>query len=117
MTDQKPILYVVTMESEAFQRTVSLLLMATMMARQGLVIEFLAVGTGIEIYRKNNAVASQFEELLNNMRAQKIMLAACTNAMKSMGLTQEEMFPIDKFVIGGQEVADRVKDGYMVMTF
>jgi len=27
------------------------------------------------------------------------------------------VFPIDKFVIGGQEVAERVKDGYLIMTF
>jgi len=45
------------------------------------------------------------------MRAEKITFAACTNAMKSVGLSKEEMFPIDKFVIGGQEVAERVKDG------
>jgi len=25
--------------------------------------------------------------------------------------------PIDKFVIGGQEVAERIKDGYMIITF
>jgi intracellular sulfur oxidation DsrE/DsrF family protein len=45
------------------------------------------------------------------MRAEKITFAACTSAMKSVGLSKEEMFPIDKFVIGGQEVAERVKDG------
>jgi len=117
MAEQKPILYVVTMESEAFQRTVALLLMATMMARQGLTIEFLAVGTGIEVYRNNNGVAPQFKELLDNMRAEKITFAACTNAMKSVGLSKDEMFPIDKFVIGGQEVAERIKDGYMIITF
>jgi hypothetical protein len=117
MAEQQPILYVVTMESEAFQRTVALMLMATMMARQGLKIEFLAVGTGIEIYRNNNGVAPEFEELLNNMRKEKITFAACTNAMKSTGLSKDEMFPIDKFVIGGEEVAARIKDGYMVMTF
>jgi len=117
MSDQKPILYIITMESEAFQRTIALLLMATMMARQGLTIELLAIGTGIEIYRNNNGVAPQMEELLNNMRAENITFAACTNAMKSVGLSKEEMFPVDKFIIGGQETAERIKDGYMVMTF
>jgi hypothetical protein len=105
------------MDIEAFQRTVALMTMAATMARQGLRVEFLTVGTGIEVYRNNTGSAPQFEALLKSMQAAGITLAACTNSMKAMGVAKEDMFPVDKFVIGGDEVAARVKENYRVMTW
>ncbi|MCY0881094.1 MAG: DsrE family protein [Firmicutes bacterium] len=116
--ETRPILYVLTMYSEAFQRTQALLKMAAIMASEGLTIEFLTTGTGVEVYRSNGMSSGQMLPLLTAMHDAGIKMTACTNAMKAMGLSQEEMFPVvDEFVIGGKEVAARIKDGYQVLPF
>ncbi len=117
MAENQPILYVVSMDIEAFQRTVALMTMAATMARQGLHVEFLTIGTASEIYRSNSGASHQFEGLIGAMREAGVTLAVCSNSMKAMGVAKEDMFPVDKFVIGGEEVAAKVQENYRIMTW
>jgi hypothetical protein len=110
-------LVVVTTGKEAFMRANAIMQMTLMMRKLGgMPVEFLAIGPGVELFRSNQKNSPQFSQQFDAMREAGVRLAVCEVSLESLGLTQDQMFQAD-LVRGGQEVAERVKEGWNVLTF
>jgi hypothetical protein len=111
------VLVVVTTGKEQFVRANAILQMTLMIRKSsGLPVEFLAIGPGVEIFRSNQRNSPQFGQLLDQLREAGVQLAACEVSLQSIGLTRDQMFDAE-IVRGGVEVAQRIQDGYTVLTF
>jgi len=111
------VLAVLTTGKESWVRANAVLQMTEMIGKTlSEPVEFLALGPGVEIFRANQKNSPQVGEMLTQMRATGITLAVCELSLTSLGLTRDQMFEA-KVVRGGVEVAQRIQEGYVVLTF
>lgn len=119
MENNQPTLVVLTTGKEdAFVRANSILQMTLMLKkfRPEMAVEFLALGPGIEVLKSNQKNSPQFGQQLQAMREAGIAITVCEVSMQNLGLTADQMFEA-QIVRGGQEVAQRLGEGYHVLTF
>ncbi|AUW93521.1 DsrE family protein [Sulfobacillus sp. hq2] len=118
MENNQPTLVVLTTGKEAFVRANAILQMTLMLKkfRPDMAVEFLALGPGIEILKSNQKNSPQFGQQLQAMRDAGITISVCEQSMQNLGLTADQMFEA-QIVRGGQEVAQRLGEGYHVLTF
>ncbi len=113
---EKPVLITLTTGKEEFVRAMAVLQLTLSMAQQELDVEFLALGPGVEILRSNQRNSPQFGEMLDKLKNVGVSIKVCGMSLENIGLTQDQMFPAD-IVMGGVEIAQRIKIGYTVLTF
>lgn len=110
-------LVVLTTGKEAFVRANAILQMTLMIRRTTRdPVELLAIGPGIEIFRSNQKNSPQFGQQLDSLREAGVRLAVCEMSLENLGLTKDQMFTAD-VVRGGVEVANRLTEGWHVLTF
>lgn len=110
------VLVVVTTGKEEFVRVNAVLQTTLAMAQQGLQVELLVLGSGVELLRSNQRSSPQFSQWLTKLRAAGVRVAACQVSLEGLGLTDDQRFEAE-VVMGGKEVAARIADGHMVLTF
>lgn len=111
------ILVVLTTGKEAFVRANAIMQMTLMIRKtSGQPVEFLALGPGVEVFRSNQKNSPQFGQMLEQMKEAGITLAVCEMSLENLGLTRDQMFEAN-IVRGGVEVAQRIQEGYTVLTF
>ncbi len=117
MDNQKATLVVLTTGKESFVRANAVLQMTLMMRKFGkMPVEFLALGPGIEILKSNQKNSPPFGQQLQAMKDAGVEVAVCENSLQNLGLSMDQMFEA-KVVRGGEEVAQRINEGYNVLTF
>ncbi|CAB1129607.1 DrsE domain-containing protein [Candidatus Hydrogenisulfobacillus filiaventi] len=114
--EQQRTLVVLTTGKEAFMRANAVLQVALVLATQGLQVQFLAIGPGIEVFKSNQRNSPQFAEMLNKMREAGVQLSVCQVSMENIGLTRDQMFDAE-IVMGGRVIAQRIREGWTVLTF
>ena len=102
---------------EAFVRANAVLQMTLKVRKtSGAPFEWIALGPGIEIFRSNQRNAPQFQQMLDNLRQEGVDFAVCSVALENLGLTQDQRFPA-RTVGCGIEIANRIGEGYEILTF
>ncbi len=80
-------------------------------------VEFLFLGRGVQAANKKQKSSPQFEEQINMLRKEGILLKICQVSMGGEGLTENDIFPGLEMVLGGVETDRRISEGYSVITF
>jgi len=115
--EEQPTLVVLTTGKEAFLRANAVLQMTLMVRKTAQnPVELLLLGQGVEILRSNQKSSPQFGQQLAGLREAGVRVAVCEVSLQSLGLTNDQMFRADQ-VKGGVEVANRLQEGWHVLTF
>ncbi|MGC8630051.1 MAG: DsrE family protein [Thermoplasmata archaeon] len=80
-------------------------------------VEMLFLGQGVQAANKKQANAPQFREQIENAVNVGIPVKACSVSLKNEGLTETDVFPDVKLVLGGVETNQKIEEGYSVITF
>jgi hypothetical protein len=116
-SEEQSTLVVLTTGKEAFVRANAVLQMTLMVRKTAQSpVKLLLLGQGVEVLRSNQKNSPQFEQQLAGLREAGVEIAVCEVSLESLGLTKDQMFEAEA-VKGGVEVANRLQEGWHVLTF
>ncbi|MGC8584945.1 MAG: DsrE family protein [Thermoplasmata archaeon] len=85
--------------------------------KNGNEVEMLFIGPGVQIVNKKHAFSQMFYSSIKNGMDLGIRVKACINSINNEGLTKEDIFEGVEFVGGAVETSERIKEGYIPVTF
>ncbi len=83
----------------------------------GATVEMLFLGRGVEAVLQNQNNSAAFEDQVKKAKSLGIETKICLVSMKSLGISDEMIFPGIEKVMGGVETNKKIDEGYQVITF
>ncbi|MGC8608605.1 MAG: DsrE family protein [Thermoplasmata archaeon] len=80
-------------------------------------VEMLFLGRGVEAVFQNQNNSNTFEEQIKKAKSLGIDTKVCLVSMKSLGVSDDMIFPGIEKVMGGVETNAKIDEGYQVITF